>query len=180
MNQSGKRIIYWTHFLHENWKLYIAATANGLCYVGSADGDYEELLVWVNAHIPNHQLVNDDFVMKPYTEQLKRYFHGQVKLFNVPIDFHGTDFQKKVWKTLINIPFGKTISYSDFAEKLGKPNAIRAAAAAIGKNPILIAVPCHRVISKSGALTGYRGGLPMKADLLALEETSRYDEPSQV
>ncbi len=78
MNQSGKRIIYWTHFLHENWKLYIAATASGLCYVGSADGEYEELLVWVNAHIPNHQLVNDDLKMKPYTEQFKRYFQARL------------------------------------------------------------------------------------------------------
>ncbi len=99
-------------------------------------------------------------------KQLTEYFNGARTDFSVPLEPDGTDFQKKVWTELSCIPFGKTISYNELASKLGDPKVIRAAAAANGKNPIGIVIPCHRVIGKSGKLVGYAGGLGRKKWLL--------------
>ena len=86
------------------------------------------------------------------------------------MDLHGTPFQQSVWKALQEIPYGQTVSYSDIAERIEKPNAVRAVGTAIGANPVLIIVPCHRVIAKSGKLSGFRAGLEMKEQLLGLEK----------
>lgn len=101
--------------------------------------------------------------------QLKEYFAGTRKAFKLPLDFHGTDFQKRVWKALLAIPFGETRSYGQIARQVGKPAAMRAVGAANGRNPISIVAPCHRVIGADGKLTGFAGGLDAKARLLALE-----------
>lgn len=98
--------------------------------------------------------------------QLKAYFNNQLKTFDLKLNPEGTDFQKKVWKQLEKIPFGKTISYLDLAKQLGDAKTIRAAASANGKNPLWIIVPCHRVIGTDGSLTGYAGGLHRKQWLL--------------
>lgn len=101
--------------------------------------------------------------------QLNAYFARKLKKFSVPLDFTGTDFQKKVWNALVTIPFGQTRSYSDIARQIGHPTAVRAVGAANGKNPISIIAPCHRVIGSNGKLTGFAGGLKAKALLLELE-----------
>lgn len=98
--------------------------------------------------------------------QLKAYFNNQLKTFDLKLNPEGTDFQKKVWKQLEKIPYGKTISYLDLAKQLGDPKTIRAAASANGKNPLWIIIPCHRVIGTDGSLTGYAGGLHRKQWLL--------------
>ncbi len=102
-------------------------------------------------------------------KQLKEYFSGTRKEFDLPLEALGTPFQKKVWEALKRIPFGKTQSYSQLAQKIGAPKASRAVGAAIGRNPISIIVPCHRVIGKSGKLTGFAGGLEAKEILLKTE-----------
>ena len=107
-------------------------------------------------------------------EQLIQYFHGGRRTFDFPMDQRGTDFQKKVWNELMNIPFGKTISYLELSRKLGDPKVIRAAAAANGKNNIVIVVPCHRVIGSRNDLVGYGGGLPRKKWLLQHEAKVKY------
>ncbi|HBP5565261.1 MULTISPECIES: methylated-DNA--[protein]-cysteine S-methyltransferase [Pseudomonas aeruginosa group] len=101
--------------------------------------------------------------------QLREYFAGQRTCFDLPIDFQGTDFQKKVWAALLTIPFGETRSYSEIATQIGSPRAVRAVGAANGRNPISIIAPCHRVIGASGGLTGFAGGLEAKQRLLQLE-----------
>ncbi|EKT3963161.1 methylated-DNA--[protein]-cysteine S-methyltransferase [Flavobacterium psychrophilum] len=101
--------------------------------------------------------------------QLREYFEGKRTNFTFKLNPKGTIFQEKVWKELLNIPFGKTISYLDLAKKLGDPKVIRAAASANGKNPLWIVVPCHRVIGTNGSLTGYAGGLWRKKWLLEHE-----------
>ena len=101
--------------------------------------------------------------------QLIEYFHGDRRVFTVPLDYRGTPFQKEVWRALLGIPFGETRTYGELARQIGRPNAARAVGAANGKNPISIIGPCHRVIGASGALTGFAGGLAVKAKLLALE-----------
>ena len=101
--------------------------------------------------------------------QLQEYFDGKRKTFDLALNPQGTDFQKKVWKELLNIPFGKSISYLELSKQLGDAKAIRAVASANGKNPLWIVVPCHRVIGSDGSLTGYAGGLHRKKWLLAHE-----------
>ncbi|MEG3112631.1 methylated-DNA--[protein]-cysteine S-methyltransferase [Pantoea sp. T14] len=101
--------------------------------------------------------------------QLLEYFAGTRQRFTLALDFTGTEFQKKVWQALVAIPFGETRSYRQIAEQIGHPAAMRAVGAANGKNPISIIAPCHRVIGANGKLTGFAGGLDVKAFLLQLE-----------
>ena len=111
-------------------------------------------------------------VLREAERQLGEYFAGTREAFDLPLDFQGTDFQKRVWQQLLAIPFGETRSYGEIARALGKPTASRAVGAANGKNPISIVAPCHRVIGSGGALTGFAGGLEAKQRLLALEGLS--------
>ncbi len=101
--------------------------------------------------------------------QLSEYFDSRRRRFSIPLDMRGTPFQKDVWNALLRIPFGETRSYQQLANQLGNPLATRAVGAANGRNPISIIVPCHRVIASSGRLTGFAGGLEVKARLLELE-----------
>jgi methylated-DNA-[protein]-cysteine S-methyltransferase len=108
-------------------------------------------------------------VLVETARQLEEYFAGQRTVFELPLDFAGTDFQRKVWNALLTIPFGETRSYGQIASQIGNPDAVRAVGAANGRNPVSIVTPCHRVIGSTGALTGFAGGLDAKAYLLALE-----------
>lgn len=101
--------------------------------------------------------------------QLDEYFAGDRKIFNIPIGLGGTEFQRKIWMAINEVPFGQTITYLKISQKLGNPAAIRAVGASIGSNPILIVLPCHRIIGTNGQLTGYAGGLDRKRSLLDLE-----------
>jgi methylated-DNA-[protein]-cysteine S-methyltransferase len=110
--------------------------------------------------------------LKEAVSQLREYFEGNRSEFNLKLSPKGTDFQKRVWKKLEEIPFGKTTTYQQMANNLGDPKVIRAAASANGKNPISIIIPCHRVIGSDGSLTGYAGGLHRKKWLLEHESPS--------
>jgi O-6-methylguanine DNA methyltransferase len=101
--------------------------------------------------------------------ELDAYFAGKLRRFTVPLDLRGTAFQLQVWEVLCSIPYGVTRSYREVAEALGNPKATRAVGQAIGRNPVSIVVPCHRVVGSDGRLTGYGGGLPRKRALLDLE-----------
>ncbi|MEJ0096605.1 MAG: methylated-DNA--[protein]-cysteine S-methyltransferase [Methylocella sp.] len=103
--------------------------------------------------------------------QLEEYFGGLRRAFDLKLDFAGTEFQKKVWRALLTVPFGETRSYVQIARQIGNPSAVRAVGAANGKNPISVIAPCHRVLGSSGELTGFAGGLEAKAHLLSLEGT---------
>ena len=110
--------------------------------------------------------------------QLAEYFAGKRTQFDLPLQPQGTEFQKKVWRALREIPFGKTKSYLELARTIGSPDASRAVGAANGKNPLSVVVPCHRVVGVDGALTGFAGGLETKAALLALEARAIQLQPS--
>lgn len=111
-------------------------------------------------------------VLQESVSQLNDYFEGKRNDFTFKLNPSGTEFQKKVWKGLLEIPFGKTVSYLELSKKLGDVKAIRAVASANGKNPLWIVVPCHRVIGTDGSLTGYAGGLWRKKWLLDHENPS--------
>ena len=116
---------------------------------------------------------NDSPVLLETQRQLQEYFAGARNQFTLELDFTGTVFQKQVWQALLTIPFGETRSYSQIAQQIGNPKAVRAVGAANGRNPISIIAPCHRVIGASGELTGFAGGLQAKQYLLALEGTGQ-------
>jgi len=116
---------------------------------------------------PSHPLLRET------ERQLREYFTGSRRTFDVPLEFRGTDFQRRAWSALLTIPYGETRSYRQMAEQIGNPAAVRAVGAANGKNPISIIAPCHRVIGMNGDLTGFGGGLDAKARLLSLEAPQR-------
>lgn len=102
-------------------------------------------------------------------EQLRAYFDGRLARFDLPLDLRGTPFQHGVWQALRDIGSGRTASYRELALRTGRPQAVRAVGAAVGRNPVSVIVPCHRVLGSDGGLTGYAGGLDRKRALLALE-----------
>ncbi len=105
--------------------------------------------------------------------ELSEYFAGRRTAFSVGLDFRGTEFQRQAWGALLTIPFGETRSYAQMARQIGRPAAVRAVGAANGRNPVSIIVPCHRVVGSDGSLTGFAGGLDVKARLLSLERQHR-------
>jgi methylated-DNA-[protein]-cysteine S-methyltransferase len=115
----------------------------------------------------------DPSKFREVSEQLRAYFAGELTEFNVPLNLRGTQFQKAVWTQLQTIPFGHTATYGDLAKTLGAPNASRAVGSAVGRNPVSIVVPCHRVLGAGGAITGYAGGVTRKRTLLELESALR-------
>jgi methylated-DNA-[protein]-cysteine S-methyltransferase len=108
-------------------------------------------------------------LLRQAVAQLRAYFAGELREFDLTLDMQGTEFQRRVWRELLKIPYGETSSYSFVANTIGAPKAVRAVGAANGRNPIPIVVPCHRVIGAGGSLVGYGGGLPLKRFLLDLE-----------
>lgn len=122
--------------------------------------------------LDNHIQNNDNQYVENFTQQMNQYFNRERKLFDLKMSPQGSSFQKEVWKALLNIPYGKTYSYGELAKKLGGKEKTRAVASAIAKNPILILIPCHRVIGSNGKLTGFSGGIERKARLLELEGNS--------
>jgi len=139
---------------------------------GDKDGIISVSILNSNEQVSN--VIPDE--LQDCVYQLRDYFEGERECFSLKLNPKGTDFQKKVWKQLEKIPFGKTISYLDLSKQLGDIKAIRAVANANSKNPLWIIVPCHRVIGSDGSLTGYAGGLSRKQWLL--EHESPYKQQS--
>ena len=152
---------FYAHIQSPVGPLRLVATAEALTAIefASADGPPPVPPEWEPARAPF-----DDAI-----RQLSAYFRGALRRFDLPLAPAGTAFQQAVWTALGEIPFGETVSYGALAQQIGRPRAVRAVGAANGRNPIPIVIPCHRVIGSDGRLTGYGGGLPLKAALLALE-----------
>ena len=114
----------------------------------------------------------DDRAFPDAVEQLQAYFAGELREFDLRLEMHGTDFQRRVWNALRSIPYGETRSYGEIAQQIGSPTAFRAVGLANGHNPVAVIVPCHRVIGANGNLTGFGGGLERKSALLELERSA--------
>lgn len=170
MSQTTDKIIYWSRYEGTPGTFYTAATIRGLCFISSPDIGIQELENWAARRFPKYELVEDDKRLERYKRELDEYFKGERRTFTVPVDVEGTAFQKKIWEVLKEIPYAETYTYSQIANMVNKPTAARAVGAAIGNNPLLVTIPCHRVVGKNGSLTGYRGGLEMKKQLLQLEQ----------
>jgi AraC family transcriptional regulator, regulatory protein of adaptative response / methylated-DNA-[protein]-cysteine methyltransferase len=148
-------------------QMYSCATENGVCLLEfndrkTLDQEVEELGKMLNAEIKE----GENSFLENLAKELSEYFEGKRKKFTIPLVTPGSEFQQLVWHGLLDIPFGKTVSYMEQSKALKKPEAIRAIAHANGQNRIAIVIPCHRVIGSDGSLTGYGGGLWRKRWLL--------------
>ena len=150
-------------------KILVASTERGVCRLDfhtAEDKFLKELRKNVSGEIVRNPRMN-----RRALSQLKKYVEGRLKQFDCRLDLQGTPFQRKVWKALLRIPYGRTRSYQDIARAIGHPKAFRAVGNANGSNPVSIIVPCHRVIESNGGLGGYGHGLAVKKRLLDFERT---------
>lgn len=155
---------------------YMDTPVGTLMLAGSASG-----LRWISfqcgkgAKAPEPGWQQADAPFRAARRQLTEYFRGTRRVFDLPLAPDGTVFQRAVWKALMAIPYGRTRSYSEIAQRVGRPRAVRAVGLANGRNPLPIVVPCHRVIGRDGTLVGYGGGLHVKRALLELERQHASD-----
>jgi AraC family transcriptional regulator of adaptative response/methylated-DNA-[protein]-cysteine methyltransferase len=147
----------------------IAATAKGVCSVklGDAPGAVEAEL---RREFPHASIEPRTLVERRWVQSVIRAVAGTSSRIELPLDIRGTAFQWRVWRALQGIPAGGTRSYSDIAQEIGQPSAVRAVASACARNPVCVVIPCHRVVGKRGELGGYRYGTARKAELLAREK----------
>lgn len=151
----------------------IAQSDYGLCWLGfmvsKEEGAYKgDGFARMQEHFPNSQLTRDDNQTKSLMDEIIKAW-DQDTLDAIKVDLRGTEFQRSVWKALLDIPRGQVISYGDVANDIGKPKASRAVGSAVGENPVSLIIPCHRVVQASGALGNYGWGLPLKEKILKLE-----------
>lgn len=164
-------MVYWDTYHHvSGFQFLVAATEKGLCFTGSDGQGMEELAAWVAKKRAGAEIERNAEQLAVYKEAFDTFFAGASKELHIPLDVVGTAFQLQVWEALKAIPFGETCSYGDIAQAIDHPRAVRAVGGAIGANPIMIVIPCHRVIGKNGTLTGFRGGLQLKEKLLHFEQ----------
>lgn len=153
----------------DNHVFYLGKEKGAYVFVGSEGKEFEEIYQFFGEkNITYVKGVKKDF--QDAIQQFEAYYSGRLRRFDLPIAYTGTPFQLAVWEELQHIPYGETITYKQLAKSLKKEKAVRAIASAVGKNPLLVLVPCHRVLGSDGKLRGYRGGLAMKQDLLAQEQ----------
>ncbi len=150
--------------------LFLGANEEGVVFVEFASGDKASLEANLKKKLKDEFVEGTNPHLAKLEVQLNDYFAGKLKKFDLPLKLTGTEFQKKVWEALLDIPFGETRSYAAQAKAIGKPSAVRAVANANGDNLISIVIPCHRVIGSNGSLTGYGGGLENKEWLLNHEK----------
>ena len=143
----------------------------GIGEIGIAENKgYITNIFFQNEEIPKNNIIFETDILKEAAGQLREYLAGKRREFNLPLAPDGSGFMLKVWQCLLEIPYGETRSYRDIAQSAGNKNAARAVGLACNRNPIPIVIPCHRVIGTNGSLTGFGGGLDVKAHLLKLEK----------
>ena len=161
-------MLYWASIITDLGQISLAATEQGLCKLsfGAADAAWLAELreVWQEDILPDQARLSDT------VEQLRQYLAGERRAFDLPMDLsQGTAFQQAVWRATMTIPYGQVCSYGQVAALIGKPRATRAVGGALGRNPVPVIVPCHRVIAADGSLGGFSIGLPLKRALLQID-----------
>ena len=148
-------------------ELLLAGDADGLSLIGFPKGSMRRE--------PEPDWIFNERPLAEARRQLREYFAGKRRAFDLPLNLSGTEFQVSVLRALLEIPYGETVSYGEIAKRIGRPRAVRAVGAANGRNPLPVVVPCHRVIGSTGDLTGFGGGLDTKEALLRLEAENTHD-----
>lgn len=161
--------VYWTPFTTPLGSAYVASTRRGLCRLALPQESREHFFVWLRTHFEPDQILPHPGPNMEIIEQIEAYWRGERTRFEVRLDLAGTPFQQAVWQALLRVPFGKTTTYRALAESVNSPRGYQAVGAAVGSNPLLLVVPCHRVVGSDGALTGYAAGADTKRWLLQHE-----------
>jgi len=166
--------LYWSSVPSPRGTCVIMATEAGVCWTGTPGTAADSGFAWLERRgkLAYERAVESEAIapLRQAADEMRRYFAGKRVQFACPLDLRGTPFQVAVWQEMYRIPYGETRTYGELARILGRPQAPRAVGAASAANPIAVIVPCHRVVGSDGSLTGYGGGLPTKAWLLALEQ----------
>ncbi|GAB6928730.1 hypothetical protein JCM10914A_27130 [Paenibacillus sp. JCM 10914] len=172
--EGGPEVLYYDEVQSPIGPLTVCTTDKGLCLIEFGSFQVKEAVIqqWSRTWAGNGGYQRDEERLALVTEQLKQYFAGERKVFDLQLDMRGTSFQMQVWDALKSIPYGKLSSYKDVAEMIGRPKAVRAVGGANNKNPVPIVVPCHRVVGTDGSLIGYAGGPELKRALLKLEDAA--------
>ncbi|MBI3753630.1 MAG: methylated-DNA--[protein]-cysteine S-methyltransferase [Deltaproteobacteria bacterium] len=178
------QVIYYTSFPTSVARIYVAATAKGIWKISLTHKNEKEFLEELRSRLPapasatadrpagksaEKGIVKNDAYFKSIKKDILKYLSGKPVNFTYQIDMKGTDFQRKVWRALRGIPYGRILTYKQVAERIGLPKASRAVGGACGANELPIIIPCHRVIATGGSLGGFGGGLKLKRHLLRLE-----------
>lgn len=172
MSNPQNETIYYSRFPAEALgTLGMAVNSKGLCLISFGCSNEKNYLNRLRHRFPEKKLIFDSDKTQPVQEQLREYLYGQRKEFEFSLDYEslGTPFQRKVLLVTLKIPFGQVVTYGDLAETIASPKAPQAVGNALGKNPIPIVIPCHRVVAKDGSMGGFTGGLKYKKILLRLE-----------
>jgi methylated-DNA-[protein]-cysteine S-methyltransferase len=162
-------MLFCTSFNSRIGVIYIASSEDGLCKISISRGSRGEFISWIKSNFNEDEVVESWDVNREVIKQLSLYFTRRLRKFNLRLDLIGTKFQRRVWRELMKIPYGRTVTYGDIARMIGKPGASRAVGRALAENPIPIIVPCHRVIASDGSPGGYSFGVEIKEFLLGLE-----------
>lgn len=160
-------MMFYTTFGTPFCKIILVGTKNGISGLHMETGEGKRKFTISDNWVRNENIFTDT------KKKIEAYFSGKLQYFSVPLQLHGTDFQKSVWTTLLDIPFGEVRTYGEVAAAIGNKKASRAVGIANSKNPIPLIIPCHRVIGANGSLTGFAHGLSMKRKLLELERQHR-------
>jgi methylated-DNA-[protein]-cysteine S-methyltransferase len=159
--------VYYCYLETPIGELLLAGDADGLSLIGFPKGSMRRE--------PEPDWIFNEKPLAEARRQLREYFAGKRRVFDLPLNLCGTEFQVSVLRALLEIPYGETVSYGEIAKRIGRPRAVRAVGAANGRNPLPVVVPCHRVIGSTGDLTGFGGGLDTKEALLRLEAENTHD-----
>ncbi|UCD38372.1 MAG: methylated-DNA--[protein]-cysteine S-methyltransferase [Fidelibacterota bacterium] len=150
-------------------QLTVVKSDRGVCYIGLPNATLDRVKAWVHKHIPGESLQP---AAEPFTRErleLQEYAEGRRNTFSFPVDHRNTPFSLKVLAEVNRIPYGRTATYGNIAERVGHPRAARAVGRAVAANPLSLVIPCHRVVGTNGSLTGYGGGVDLKKQLLQME-----------
>ena len=165
-NQSGAigtaTKVFCTSFDSRIGRIYVASTENGVCKISVPKETHKDFFQWLHGHFDADSVVHNRSRNKDIIDQLNRYFNGKLVRFTCPVDPVGTPFQVRVWKELIKISYGTTVSYKQLAKRVAAPQAFQAVGRANAANPLPIIIPCHRVLGQDGALVGYSCGVKTK------------------
>lgn len=161
--------LYWTEFkVKDNWTIVLLKSNERLKYVGVNQKGSQHMESYLEKTYPTQTLLKVPEQFYKEALEINHYFKGEIHELSA-LDLEGTAFQKKVWSAVCNVQYGETATYTDIAKYIRAIDSVRAVATAIGKNPLLLYVPCHRIIGKNGSLSGYRDGVDVKEALLKLE-----------
>jgi methylated-DNA-[protein]-cysteine S-methyltransferase len=162
-------MVYCTSFDSKIGLIYVASTEKGVCKVSLPRQTKREFFGWLHENFDESDVTDNKSRNRDVMDQLSRYFNGRLAKFTCSVDLIGTPFQVRVWKELVRIPYGTTISYKQLAKRLGTSRGYQAVGRANASNPVPIIIPCHRVVGTDGSLVGYASGIKTKEFLLKLE-----------